>query len=205
MIPKREDIHTEFKSAFNTAVIETLVAFANTKGGAVYIGVNDKGEVKGVDIATESVQQWINEVKSKTEPFLIPSAEILKIDNKEVVVFSINEQPIKPISLHGRCYKRINNSNHLLNVSEISNLYMQTMQYSWDSYIYNGVDVSSLNLDKIAQFISKVNAVKRFSLPENPIDALIKLNMIQKNTPTNAAMILFSKENLRYNVHIGRF
>lgn len=28
---------------------------------------------------------------------------------------------------------------------------------------------------------------------------------IKVETPTNAAMILFSKENLRYNVHIGRF
>ncbi len=37
------------------------------------------------------------------------------------------------------------------------------------------------------------------------MDALEKLKMIQKGIPTNAAMILFSKENLFYNVHIGRF
>jgi len=205
IIPTTESENVEFKSTFSRAVIETLVAFANTKGGAVYVGVNDKGEVKGVDIANESMQQWINEIKSKTEPSLIPYVEIVKIKNKELVIFSTHEQPIKPISLQGRCYKRINNANHLLNVSEVSDLYMQTMQYSWDAYPYRGADINSLNLKKVEQFIAKVNLVKRFSLPLNPQDALSKLNMIQKNTPTNAAMILFSKDNLRYNVHIGRF
>ena len=36
-----EDARTEFKSSFNLPVIETLVAFANTKGGRVFVGVND--------------------------------------------------------------------------------------------------------------------------------------------------------------------
>lgn len=36
-------------------------------------------------------------------------------------------------------------------------------------------------------------------------ESLEKLRMIKDGKPTNAAMILFSKENLLYNVHIGRF
>ncbi len=77
MIPHKENIHTEFKSSFNSTVVETLVAFANSKGGIVYVGVNDAGQVKGVELATESIQQWINEIKSKTEPSLIPNVELL--------------------------------------------------------------------------------------------------------------------------------
>ena len=91
IIPITESDTVEFKSTFSRAVIETLVAFANTKGGAVYVGLNDKGEVKGVDIASESIQQWINEIKSKTDPSLIPYVEIIKILNKELVVLSTHE------------------------------------------------------------------------------------------------------------------
>jgi len=90
-------------------------------------------------------------------------------------------------------------------VSEIADLYVQTMQYSCDSYFYNNVDINSLELEKVSQFVIKANAVKLFSLPENPIDALTKLNTIKNNAPTNAPMILFSKDNLRYNEHIDRF
>ena len=38
----KENQHIEFKPKFNEDVIETLVAFANAKGGKVYVGVEDK-------------------------------------------------------------------------------------------------------------------------------------------------------------------
>ncbi len=39
----KENLNTEFKSSFNDEVIETLVAFANTHGGKVLLGVDNKG------------------------------------------------------------------------------------------------------------------------------------------------------------------
>jgi len=183
VIPIIESDTVEFKSTFNRAVIESLVAFANTKGGAVYVGMNDKGEVKGVEIASESIQQWINEIKSKTEPSLIPYVDFVKIANKEIVILSTHEQPIKPISLQGRCYKRINNSNHLLNVSEVSDLYMQTMQYSWDAYPYSGADINSIDLQKVEQFIAKVNIIKNIFTPFESCKCFNKVKSItEKNT-----------------------
>ena len=205
LISKGEGLQLEFKQTFNIEAIETLVAFANTTGGKVLIGVSDASTIKGVSINSESVQNWINEIKNKTTPSIIPEIEVIFIEGKEVVLICIKEYPVKPVSTRGRCYKRINNSNHLLSVAQISDLYMLSMQYSWDSYSYNGAMAGSLNLEKINQFIQKVNTAKRFSLPDNPMDALGKLKMIQNGIPTNAAMILFSKENLFYNVHIGRF
>ena len=55
IIAKGEDIHSEFKTSFNIEAIESLVAFANTNGGAVYIGISDSGEVKGVDLSKETI------------------------------------------------------------------------------------------------------------------------------------------------------
>ena len=37
-LPNREDLHTEFKTSFNEEVIVSFVAFANAKGGKVYVG-----------------------------------------------------------------------------------------------------------------------------------------------------------------------
>jgi len=56
-----ENEHIEFKSGFNDEVIETITAFANTKGGKVLIGVTNKGiPVKNFTIGQESLQNWIN-------------------------------------------------------------------------------------------------------------------------------------------------
>ena len=65
----------EFKKNFNDEVIVSLNAFANSKGESVYIGIMDNGEIIGVDLHAESVINWINEIKHKTEPSIIPDAE----------------------------------------------------------------------------------------------------------------------------------
>jgi len=69
----KENESTEFKSSFGDSVIESLVAFANTNGGRILVGVDDRGNpVKGFSFGTESLQKWVNEIKNKTQPSLIP-------------------------------------------------------------------------------------------------------------------------------------
>jgi ATP-dependent DNA helicase RecG len=202
----KENTHIEFKSSFNDAVIETLSAFANTKGGKVIVGLNDKGlPLKNFSVGNETIQQWINEIKTKTQPSIIADAEVKKVKGKVIVELSIQEFPIKPVAFKSRFYKRVNNSNHILSVSEISDLYMQSLQVSWDSYAYRNATFGNLNISKIKAFIKKVNDGGRFSLPVQPKEALLKLKLINGKEVSNAAMILFSTENLRYNVHVGRF
>lgn len=92
-IPWNEGLTVEFKSSFNIEVIEALVAFANTKGGAVYVGVNDKRKITGLSLNKETVQQLINEVKCKTAPVLIPDVEVLDCEGKKVVALSVQDTP----------------------------------------------------------------------------------------------------------------
>jgi ATP-dependent DNA helicase RecG len=85
-----ETQHIEFKSGFNEDVIETLTAFANTKGGRVLVGVANNGDpVKGFTIGQESIPQWLNEIKTKTQPAIIPDAEIVEYRGTEVVEFKV--------------------------------------------------------------------------------------------------------------------
>jgi ATP-dependent DNA helicase RecG len=205
MLLKKETTHIEYKASFNDEAIESLVAFANTKGGAVHIGVKDNGKITGVVLGKETVAGWINEIKTKTVPSIVPNVDIVNKENKDIVILTVTEYPVKPLSMKGRYYKRVENSNHLLSPQEIVNLSLQSRQLSWDSYPYPGASFDDLNTDKIKQFILKVNLIGRFTLPDSPMDALNKLGMMEDGVPTNAAMILFSKANLRYNVHIGRF
>jgi ATP-dependent DNA helicase RecG len=202
----KEDEITELKSSFGDGVIEALTAFANTKGGSVYIGVNDKGNpIKGFTIGAETLQKWINEVKLKTQPGIIPDAEISTIDGIKVGVLSVKEFPVKPVSFKGRYYKRSGNSNHQLSVVEISDLSLQSLQLSWDSYSAHGKTFKDLDVSMIEKFISKVNTAGRFNLHTNVKNSLEKLKLINGNQITNAAWLLFGKGNIGYNVHLGRF
>lgn len=71
-----ENEAVEFKASFNMGVIESLSAFSNSKGGTVFVGVTDAGKICGVALAAESIPQWCNEIKSKTEPVLLPDVDI---------------------------------------------------------------------------------------------------------------------------------
>ncbi len=205
IIDEGESQIVEFKQSFSKAVIEALVAFANTNGGRVILGVKNNGEVCGVKVLEESIQNWLNEIKQKTEPSIMPDVDSVDIQGKQVLVFAVQEYPIKPIAFQGRYFHRKLNSTHQMSVTEVANLHMLTMQYSWDAFPYPNATLDDLNLEKVSDFIGKVNNVGRFRLENDNVRALNKLNFLKDDVPTNAAMILFSKKNLFYNVHIGRF
>ena len=50
MLPKKETLTIEFKSDIkklsDSEIFEAVVAFANTEGGELYLGIEDNGEVK---------------------------------------------------------------------------------------------------------------------------------------------------------------
>lgn len=50
----------EFKASFDKETLETSVAFANTKGGIILIGVSDKGEIRGIQVGKETLKDWAN-------------------------------------------------------------------------------------------------------------------------------------------------
>ena len=200
-----ENEQVEFKTSFSKTVGECLVAFANTKGGKVLIGIDDAGSVVGTSTAKESLQKWVNEIKQNTEPAIIPDVEAVKTGNRIVIIMKVQEVPLKPIAFRGRYYRRVHNANHILSLPEINDLFTQSLQTSWDSYPYHGATLTSLDEEKIVLFIRAVNENNRFKISGSQEDCLRKLKLINDSRPTNAAMILFSKENLLYNVHIGRF
>ena len=195
----------EYKSSFDRETIETLVAFANAQGGIVLIGVADDGAVKGVTLGKETMNEWLGQVKSTTSPSIIPDIEAVTVVSKTVVAMRINECPVKPVSTRGKYFKRIAASNHQLSLSEITELYMQSLQLSWDSYEAPNESLDALSVVKIEEFIDQVNHSGRFSLDNSPLFALEKLKFVVNNHPTRAALLLFASDPQRHHIHIGRF
>ena len=205
-IPTNESETVEFKQSFQAEVIETLVAFANAKGGSVYIGLQDDGSIKGVDITQETVVQWINEVKTKTSPTLIPDGEVIEVNGKTIVVLKLQEYPIKPVSFRGKYYKRVKNSNHLLSTTEVVNMHLQTFNTSWDYHLSHQFGLEDLSLDKVQQVIDTINFELKLNITDDPLTFLLKHDLVRDGAITNAAYLLFTKKEILFTtVELGRF
>ena len=205
MLPTKEDIKTEFKQSFTDDVIIALVAFANAKGGKVYVGMRDNGTVCGVSLGKEALQTWLNEIKQKTEPSIIPDLEVIDVQGKTVVMLTVQEYPVKPVSTKGRYYVRQANSNHLMSAFEISNSILQTKNSSWDYYIDNEHTINDISLDKVQLCIDKMRR-RGVNITEQPIDFLKKKEFLKDNNLTYGGYLLFkAREDIMTTVELGFF
>lgn len=93
IIPMKEDLTTKFKSDKkrypDNLLIEELVGMANTKGGELYLGVEDNGEITGVHKFHEDINGLKALVANMTVPSLSVRAEILYEDGKKVLKIEI--------------------------------------------------------------------------------------------------------------------
>mgnify|MGYP006292643507 CR=1 FL=1 len=100
ILAEGEGENLEFKLSFNQEVIKTAAAFANTRGGRVVIGLSDSGEAIRASFAREVLRDFVNRISNSTQPSVIPDVEKVVLPGGEVVVISVQEYPLKPVSVH---------------------------------------------------------------------------------------------------------
>jgi len=206
MLSEGEGLRIEFKSSFDNKVIETLVAFANTSGGSVLIGISDDRKISGITTNHESVQNWLNEVKNKTTPAVAPFAEYVDYKDKVVVALTVPESPVKPVSMRSKYFKRVANSNHLMNTDEIASEHLRTINSSWDYYADPEHGVDSLSLDKVRVFMRRIEHHTGNLLIIDPLEFLAKLEIVRRNQLTFGGFLLFARNYcLISDLQAGRF
>lgn len=82
MLPKKETLTIEFKSdrnkLQNSDVFDAVVAFANTEGGDLYLGIEDSGEVTGVHKEHKNHTTLAAFIANNTLPPVSVRAEIIE-------------------------------------------------------------------------------------------------------------------------------
>ncbi len=98
MIEEGENLTYEFKRKFSTAdkVAREMIAFANTKGGYLIIGVDDDKGIIGVESEKTESELILDVAKNYCEPPLDIDIEYVEVKGKEVVVVKVFESENKP-------------------------------------------------------------------------------------------------------------
>ena len=116
LVRQGEGIRLEFKrkAAYPEKVILEMIAFANTEGGILLIGVDDDGSIPGVKYPEEEMVVLTQSLQKYCRPALFYNELIIPISDKRFVVrFEVPVSQRRPHLFvedkdHKTCYVRVN-------------------------------------------------------------------------------------------------
>ena len=99
-----EDKNTEFKREYVEDIKKTLVAFANTDGGNLYIGIDDDGNAVEVNNIDGVMLQVSNVIRDAIKPDLAMFCDITveTVQDKKVVKITVNRGTARPYYLSAK-------------------------------------------------------------------------------------------------------
>lgn len=119
MIGIIEDNRNEFKIKVTEKLEKEVISFLNTKGGNIYIGINDKGEIIGLNGDIDLLQRNIKDrLKDNIMPSIIGLYDVVveKHNNKKYIKIIISRGNERPYYLKGygmtpdSCFIRVGSS-----------------------------------------------------------------------------------------------
>lgn len=86
-----KNVNTEYKREYTEGGKRTVVAFANTDGGTLYLGIDDKGEVCGLADPDAAMLQTSNAVRDGIRPdaTLFVECRVELRDGKDILIVTV--------------------------------------------------------------------------------------------------------------------
>ena len=127
MISQGESEKLEFKksAADWKAIIKTVAAFSNSRGGKIIIGVVDSLKSAGIKIGKDTVENLTNQISQNTDPKVHPHITIKEINSESVIIIEVKESPDHLVLAFGRPFKRTGKSTVKMSKDEYENLILE--------------------------------------------------------------------------------
>ena len=155
-----ENKTTEFKREYTDDIKYTVVAFANTEGGKIYIGINDNGSVHGIENTDDTTLRVTNMIRDSIRPdvTMFTECSVETVDSQSVVVLTVQRGTARPYYLAGKgirpegIYVRQGTSSVPASESAILNMIKET---SGDRYEDARSINQQLTFEKTENYFSK--------------------------------------------------
>ena len=100
MLPK-ENEQTEYKRELTNGLTKEVLAFINTQGGSIYIGVNDDGSITGVTDSDQTMLRIASMLRDSIHPdaMMFVSIQAEQKEDKDIIHLTISSGTNKPYYL----------------------------------------------------------------------------------------------------------
>ena len=204
-----ENQNIEWKESWRDEYLKWICGFANAKGGKIFIGKNDKGEVTGV----ENYKRLMDDIPNKIQTLLgiICDVNLHEEDGNRFIEIDVKPYDV-PISYQGKYHYRSGSTKQELRGNALNEFLLKKAGKTWDDVIEPRASLSDIDPNAIEAF--KKGATKSKRLPfianENDIEPILaNLLLLENENLKRAAVLLFGKTPERFFINayvkIGRF
>jgi ATP-dependent DNA helicase RecG len=161
----KESQNIEWKESWQDRYYNWICAFANAQGGKIYIGIDDKGIVKGITDSEKLLEDIPN--KTRSQMGIMVDVNLHSKDGLYFLEIEVNAYP-NPISLRGKYYYRSGSTTQELVGSALDKFILERQGKKWDGVPVPGVVVA--DLDKQAFDIFRRNSGKSERLSNEALE-----------------------------------
>lgn len=203
---KGESKTLEFKAALSSkseSYLKTVVAFANTDGGRLIFGIDDKSrQVVGVekDDVFKIMDAIANAVSDSCAPKIVPDISFETIEDKTVVLVDIaagfnRPYMLKSGGLDKGVYVRVGATSRPADTEQIREMMLDGSNQSWDEQICRSYALTDRAVKKLCSDINRYRTEKDGqNAPKTTKETLIGWGVLKQDKtevlPTNAFALL---------------
>ncbi len=206
IISSGETSRVQFKKQLNNqdGFAAEMIAMANSKGGDILIGVEDKtGKVVGLDYRElQSIGSTIANIATNlVKPQIFPTTEVVNVDMgrevKKVLVVHVEEGIAKPYKdRNGTIWiKQGSDKRRLTDNNEQLRLFQHSGLVYIDEMIVPGTSVSDIDKDKVEEYLKKIEDSDT-DIPEEQL--YVNLNILKEGQMTLGGLLFFAKDPQKY-------
>jgi len=196
LIKEGEGLTVEFKERYTSKIDRDIVAFANSKGGLLLLGVDDRGKVLGEKL-TNKMKAEINAIARNCDPS-IPIKKIRQVGN--IVVVEIAEGDEKPYGSSTGYYRRLDAVTQKMTQREVRSFFRETDDISFEDITCRDLSLKDISLKKIKSFLKEANMSYKISKANLP-SFLTSLSIYRKGKINNAGSLMFASQVVSFIPH----
>lgn len=201
-----ETTKVQFKEAFTSQkeIAKEMIAFANSKGGVILFGVEDKSG-KLVGLSYDEIQvisrELGNAANEQVRPTIYIDTEVVRMDEKHFLICSIEEGKNKPYkNLNGEIWvKQGADKRRITENAEILSLFQDSGSYQPDAAGVNGTTFDDLDRYAIDDYLQKVYATTLDGFGGKAEQVLKNIHVLNHNSVPTLAGYLFFGKHPEYN------
>ncbi|MCA9485581.1 MAG: putative DNA binding domain-containing protein, partial [Nanoarchaeota archaeon] len=200
LIQMGESSKVQFKVRINNAnsIGAEMVAFSNTKGGMIIVGVDDKtGDINGLSFEElQSTNELLaNAASNNVKAPIYIYTETVKVDEQNVVVAHISEGTSKPhMDNNGIIWvKNGSDQRKVVAKEEIARLLQSSGNLFADETIVTGTTVNDIDEEYFQKFILAKTKKAIDELGQSTSTILSNLGMLKDGKISLGGLLLFGK------------